>query len=54
MVDNVFVLHEVIIDVFHEKICIPKIEKLSFNIAHVRIIGPVECDKTINDSFHDN
>ena len=39
MVKKCYVLHEEVIDVFHEKFYIPKIEKLSFHIAHVRIIG---------------
>ena len=33
---------------------ITTIEKLSFNLAHVRIIGSMECGKTINDCYHDN
>ena len=47
MVKKCFVLHEEVIDVFHEKI-ITTIEKLSFHLAHVRIIGSMEYEKTIN------
>ena len=54
MVKKYFVLHEEVIDVFCEKIYIPTIEKLSFHLAHVRIIGSIECGKTINDYFRDN
>ena len=43
---NVFVLHEEVIDVFHEKNYIPTIEKLSFNLACVRILGSMECGRT--------
>ena len=28
---------------FHNKFYIPKIEKLSFNIDHVRILGSMKC-----------
>ena len=38
----------------HDKFYIPTIEKLSFHLAHVRIIGSMECGKTINDFFHNN
>ena len=34
MVKKCFVLHKEVIDVFHENIYIPTIEKLSFNIDH--------------------
>ena len=30
------------------------IEKLSFHLAHVRILGSMECGKTINDCFRAN
>ena len=33
---------------------IPTIEKLSFHLARVRIIGSMECGKTINDCFRAN
>ena len=49
MAKKCFVLHEEVIDVFHEFFYIPTIEKLSFHLAHVRIIGSMECGKTIND-----
>ena len=48
------VLHEEVIDVFNEKIYIPTIEKLSFHVSYVRIIGSMVLGKTRNDSFHDN
>ena len=35
-----------------EKYYITTIEKLSFNLDHVRIIGSMECGKTRNDCFH--
>ena len=47
-------LYEEIIDFFDEFFYIPTIEKLSFHLAHVRIIGSIECGKTINYCFHDN
>ena len=53
MAKKYFVLHEEVIDVVHTNIYIPTIEKLSFNLVHVRIIGSMECGKTRND-FHDN
>ena len=49
-----FVLHEEVIDVFHEKYYIPTIEKVSFHLAHVRILGSMEYGKTRNDCFHGN
>ena len=49
-----FVLHEEVIDVFHDKFYNPTIEKLSFHIYHVRILGSMECMKTRNDFFHKN
>ena len=54
MANKCFVFNEEVIDVFHDKGCIPTIEKLSFNLAYVRIIGSMEYWKTINDCFHDN
>ena len=37
-----------------EKYYITTIEKLSFNLDHVRIIGSMECGKTRNDCFRAN
>ena len=54
MANEYFVLHEEVIDVFHEKIYIPTIEKLSFNLSYDRIIGSMECGNTRNDCYHDN
>ena len=54
MVKISFVIHEEVIDVINEKINITTIEKLSFHIAHVRIIGSMEFGNTRNDCFHDN
>ena len=34
-----FVLHEEVIDAFHDRFYIPTTEKLSFHISHVMIIG---------------
>ena len=45
MANKCFVLHEEVIDVFHEKNYITTIEKLSINLAHVRIIGSMEFGK---------
>ena len=39
MVNKFFVIHEEVIDVFHNKVYIPTIEKFSFYITHVRILG---------------
>ena len=41
-----FVIHEKVIDVFHQIFYIPTIEKLSFYIYHVRIIGSMEFGNT--------
>ena len=49
-----FVLHEEVIYVFHEKNYITTIEKLSFNLTHVRIIGSMECGNTRNYCFRVN
>ena len=46
---DIYFLHEEVIDIFHVKIYIPTIEKLSYYLAHVRIIGSMECGKTRND-----
>ena len=48
------VIYEEVIYVFHEKNYSPTIEKLSFYLAHVRILGSMECGKTRNDCLHDN
>ena len=47
-----FFLHEEVIDVFHKYFYIPTIEKMSFHLAHVRIITSMECGKTRNDFFN--
>ena len=49
MVNRCSVLHEEDIDVFHEKYYIPTIENLPFYLAHVSILGSMECGKTRND-----
>ena len=49
-----FVIHEGDIDGFHDIVYIPTIEKLSFHISHVRIIGSMECRKTRNEYFHES
>ena len=54
IVKKCFVLHEEVIDVFYEKYYIPTIEQLSFHLSHIRILGPMECGKIINDCFHAN
>ena len=54
MAKKCFVLHEEVIDIFHDKCYFPTIEKLSFHLAHVRIIGSMERGKTENYCFHDN
>ena len=45
----VFVIHEEVIDVFYNTCYIPKIEKMSFNLAHVIIFGSMEYGKPRND-----
>ena len=50
MAKKCFVLHDEVIDVFHEKIYIITIEKVSFHIANVSIVGSMECVKTRNIS----
>ena len=47
-------IHEGVIDVFREKNYIPAIEKLSFHISHVMIIGSMEYGKTKNDCYQSN
>ena len=37
MVKKCFILHEEVIDIFHEKYYIPTIQKMSFHIVNVRI-----------------
>ena len=54
MIQKCFVLREEVIYVFHENKYIPTIEKLSFSLVHVKIIGSMECGKTKNDYLHDN
>ena len=54
MVNKCFVLHEEVIDFFHESFYIPIIEKLSFHFAHVRILSSMECGRTRNYFFHAN
>ena len=54
MVKKCFVIHEEVIDVFHEKIYIPTIEQLSFNIFCVSIIGSMEYGKNRNYCFREN
>ena len=50
MVKKYFVLHEKAIDVYQYFLNIPTIEKLSFHLARVSIIGVIECGKNRNDS----
>ena len=54
MAKKCFLLIQEVIDVFHEKSYIPTIEKLSFHLTSVRIIGSMEFGKTRNNVFHDN
>ena len=54
MANKCFVLHEEITDALNGKYYIPTIAKLSFHLAHVRIIGSMECGKNRNDCFHAN
>ena len=53
MENKIFVLHEEVIDLFHR---IKKIQnrKISFHLAHVRILGSMECVKIRKVFFHDN
>ena len=49
MMENKYVvLHEEVIDIFHNKFYIPTIEKPSFNLSRVSIPGSMECGKTRN------
>ena len=54
MVKKCCVLHEKVIDVFNEKYYITTIEKLSFHIAHVKIICSMKFGNNINYCFHVN
>ena len=54
MVKKCFVLHEEVINLFHNKFRIPTIEKLPFHLACVRIIGSMDCGKTGNMFLHGN
>ena len=51
---KIFVLHEEVIDSFHNNLYMTKIEQLSFHVAYARIIDPMECGKTGCNSFQDN
>ena len=51
IVKKCFFLHEEVVEVFHKYVYIPTIEKLSFHLAHVRILGSMEYGKNINDCF---
>ena len=48
MVKKCFVLHKEVIDIFHDKLYIPTIEKLPFHLSRVSILGSMECWKTRN------
>ena len=48
-----FVLHEDVIDTFHNNLYIPTIEKSSFHLACVKNIGWMKRGKTKCDSFQD-
>ena len=55
MVKKCFVLLEEVIYCFHGNFSItPTIEKLSFQISRVSIIGSMEYGKTRNDFFRSN
>ena len=45
------VLHEEVIDYFHNHFYIPTIEKILFNLAHEKNLGSMECGKTRYDPF---
>ena len=47
-----FVLREEVIDVFHNKFCIPTMECL-FLLAHVSIFGSMVCGNTRNDYYQE-
>ena len=49
MAKKVFVLHEEVMDVFNNFFNITTIEKPSFHLDHVSIIGSTECGKTRTD-----
>ena len=54
MVKKCSALHEEVIYVFMIFVYTRTIEKLSFHLSHVRILGSTECWKTRNDFPHDN
>ena len=54
MVNICFVLHEEVIDVFHENNYIPTIEKLSFHLVRVRILCSIEFENTRHIYFQNN
>ena len=54
MVNKCFVLHEDFMDIFNDKIYIPTIEKLSFDLAHVRILGSMKFRNAKNYYSNDN
>ena len=54
MENKSFFLHEEVIDVFHKKIHIPRMEILSFNLSCVGILGSIKCGKTKNKHFQVN
>ena len=51
MANTCFVFHEEVIDVFHNKIYTPTIEKLQFHLTRVRILGSIELGNTSNQFF---
>ena len=51
MAKKVFILHMECIDVFHDKCYITTIEKLSFHLSNINILGSMECGTTRNDFF---
>ena len=54
MLNKCSVIHKEVIDIFHEFFYIPTIEKLSFHLSHVSILGSMEYGKTRNDCFRAN
>ena len=50
-VKKCFVLHEEVIDYFHNNFYIPTTEKFSFHLSHVEIIRSMEYGKTRCDLF---
>ena len=53
MAKKCFVLHEEVINVFH-CFLIHAIEKNSFHLSYVRILGSMKCGNTRNYCFYDN